>query len=136
MSHDYMKSLLRKTAGPDLEMSTYEDLLDLAEKRAHVSRWGKWKLRRYELVYRDPSTGDYEVSLADCLTGAEAADWIFQINGKAWATPKVVKDFISALEEIFDPQATLCTSGFNVDMPVEEMKRLVDERLSIPEEEQ
>jgi hypothetical protein len=53
----------------------------------------------------------YEVDLDRCRTAAEMMDWIFQIEGKSWATDPIVRGLIRALNELLKPQATLCSGG-------------------------
>ena len=150
MSLDYMKTLAHNKALAEKERTS--DFIggadyELVERsRAHVHTWGRWKLEKYALVFRGPykllgmtpaedwtMTTTYEIGLERCLTGAAVADWIFQINGKKWATPKVVKDFVSALEEVLNPQAKLCNWGLagrpSKEMSVGDMHARVDARL-------
>jgi hypothetical protein len=53
--------------------------------------------------------GPYEVDLERVRDSAALADWIFQINGKIWATARVMKDLLEAVDSVFHPQATLCS---------------------------
>lgn len=152
MSIDYMRTLMSK-AGLDNFSIAAEDAY--AASRAHITRWGRWRLEGYSLVFRGPyqikdATGTYtltttyDIELDRCLTATEIADWIFQINGKIWCTPKVMKDFVSAIEEILDPQENVCSWGMkptpvrregrHLAMTVEEMQSRVDIRLSAPKE--
>lgn len=150
MSLDYMRTLAHKDAIAKKERTLIDHCggnVELIERtRAHVTTWGRWKLERYALVFRGPYkllgrtptedytvTTVYEIGLDRCLTAAAVADWIFQINGKKWATPKVVKDFVSALEEVLNPQAKLCNRGVSgrpeQEMSVADMRARVDARL-------
>ncbi len=38
-------------------------------------------------------------------------DVIFEVKRHAWATNDVVGDLITAFQELFDPQVTLCAGG-------------------------
>ena len=38
-------------------------------------------------------------------------DVIFDVRRHAWATNDVVGDLITAFQELFDPQVTLCADG-------------------------
>lgn len=53
----------------------------------------------------------YEIDIERIDRSSEMVDWIFQLNGKGWASTKDVADLIAALEDIFHPQANLCSGG-------------------------
>ena len=76
--------------------------------------YGPWQFHRNNLILRHAKTG-YEIDLEECGTSAEILDWIFQVAGKSWATDKTIADLIRALEDLIDPQATICSWG--VDRP-------------------
>ena len=46
-------------------------------------------------------------------TTGDMLDWIFQVNMKSWATREDVGYLIEALNDIFNPQSTLCSGGSN-----------------------
>ena len=97
----------------------------------HGRRWGQWVLdtERLCLVYRgEPSEvggkssgvptyvaylGHYEVDIELIRQSSVMLDWIFQINGKGWATARVIKDLINAFDDIFQVQESLCSFGTN-----------------------
>jgi len=89
----------------------------------HGRRWGSWTLdtERWCLVFeahplwRDTESskylgyfGHYEVDLERIHDSAALADWIFQIREKAWATSRVLRDLLNALDDVIDVQASLC----------------------------
>lgn len=53
----------------------------------------------------------YEIDLEGITESATMLDWIFQLRKKHWVTNEVIGDLISAFQDIFDPQLTLCGSG-------------------------
>jgi hypothetical protein len=55
--------------------------------------------------------GAYEVDVERIRCSSGMLDWIFQINGKSWADARVVKDLVNAFDDIFHPQANLCSGG-------------------------
>jgi hypothetical protein len=100
----------------------------------HGRRWGTWTLdtERLVLVYDahphpvrrgDGSgvtegvpqytafLGPYELDLERVADSAGLLDWIFQIHGKSWATARVTKDLLNALDSILHPQASLCSGA-------------------------
>jgi hypothetical protein len=92
----------------------------------HGRRWGSWTLdtERVCLVYdAEPVTlgegadryvaflGGYEVDVEVIRQSSQVLDWIFQI--RSWATARVMKDLIEALDDILRPQANLCSGGGN-----------------------
>ena len=57
--------------------------------------------------------GRYEIDLEGIRQSSGLLDWIFQIGGKTWATARVTKDLLNALDSIFHPQANFCSGGGN-----------------------
>jgi hypothetical protein len=55
--------------------------------------------------------GKYEVDLESINQSSALLDWIFQIGGKTWATARVTKDLLNALDDILHPQRYLCSGG-------------------------
>lgn len=72
--------------------------------------WGVWRLR-LECNVLELGTGVYEIDLESIYESSQMLDWIFQVHNKAWSNNQIVGDLISAFEDIFDPQATLCSLG-------------------------
>lgn len=109
----------------------------------HGRRWGSWTfdLERVCLVHdATPVTrgegrhdeyvaflGDYEIDVERIRQSSQVLDWIFQIRGKGWATSRVMRDLIEAFDDIFSPQANLCSNGFNkvIENPKAFLKRRV-----------
>jgi hypothetical protein len=94
----------------------------------HGRKWGSWVLdsERWCLVYlgepvlrgegADEYTaylGEYEIDLEHVRQSSQMLDYVFQINGKSWATARVSKDLLNALDDVFNPQANLCSGGGN-----------------------
>jgi hypothetical protein len=98
----------------------------------HGRHWGEWTLdaERLCLVYDGKPVdrgdgsgitegverylafvGKYEIDIEHVSSSAAMLDWIYQINKKAWANARVVKDLLSAFQDIFDPQANLCSAS-------------------------
>ena len=77
--------------------------------------WGGW---RYEsgtavlALYDEAGRFLYEVDLERCDTSAALLDWIIQVSGKIFATDRVVAGLIRALDDLLNPQATLCSFGY------------------------
>ncbi len=60
------------------------------------------------LTHRGPH---YEIDLEEINSSAEMLDWIFQVASKQWADARTLAELVWALDEIFDPQSTLCSGG-------------------------
>jgi hypothetical protein len=60
--------------------------------------------------------GVYEIDLEKITNSAQMLDWIFQIHRKARG-PNAVRDLVFAFQELFDPQAKLCSFGASRDLP-------------------
>jgi hypothetical protein len=55
--------------------------------------------------------GSYECDLERIRQSSNLLDFIFQVRGKAWATSAVMRDLIEAIDDIIQPQASLCSGG-------------------------
>jgi len=71
-------------------------------------QWGEWRLQAENLTLQHPH---YEIDLENISDSAKMLDWIFQLEHKTWATEKVLADLLSAFDDIFKPQANLCSMG-------------------------
>lgn len=87
-----------------------KDVMQELLNRKLSGRWGDWKLTadRGALEY-EPN--GYYIEFYRMRTSAAVLDWIFQIEGKSWATPQVMADLLCAIRETVDPQATLCSGA-------------------------
>lgn len=76
--------------------------------------WGPWRLAdRDAVIYVLNEDGSelYAVDLDDCGSSAQMLAWIFQVANKSWADSVVVAGLVRALDDLFEPQATLCSNG-------------------------
>jgi hypothetical protein len=87
----------------------------------HGDTWGDWKYdaEYFVLAVDDAERHHYEVNLREFKTSAGALDWIFQVAGKTWVTPVQLGDLIQAIDDIIEPQATLCSGGHDKTLDVE-----------------
>ena len=77
-------------------------------------QWGPWKLDKQAARLSIGSPTDwpsYWIDLKDCTSSAVVLDVICQIAGKQWATDDVLAGLVRALDDILEPQATLCSCG-------------------------
>lgn len=100
----------------------------------HGRRWGSWTLDVERLclvydgkpVYRGEGSGvthgvrayvgylgRYEIDLESISQSSGLLDWIFQVGGKTWATARVTKDLLNALDDVLHPQRYLCSGGLS-----------------------
>jgi hypothetical protein len=94
----------------------------------HGRHWGSWVLdtERVCLVFQGQPVmrggggscpqylaflGRYEIDIEQIRHSAAMLDWIYQVNKKAWATARVTKDLVNAFDDVFHPQASLCSGG-------------------------
>jgi hypothetical protein len=92
----------------------------------HGRTWGEWVLdtERLCLVFRGkPVTrgegpnqyvgyfGIYEIDIERISDSPAMLDWIYQFGGKIWAAGSGLKDLINAFDDVFDPQASLCSGA-------------------------
>jgi hypothetical protein len=75
-----------------------------------LAAWGEWVLDPHEqLLVHLPS--NYRVDFEHMNTSASMLDLVFQVERKGFISSEAVGQFITALADIFDPQAYLCTDG-------------------------
>ncbi len=76
-------------------------------------RFGNWEFDRERLILAYPVTRNYqyEIDLEEMTCSAEILDWIFQIQGKTWATPQVMYDLLKAIHILIHPQQNICSWG-------------------------
>lgn len=99
--------------------------------------YGPWRLDVDSRVLFLPVAGNdgfdhadglaYYIDLERCLTSAQVLDWIFQVAAKSWADHGVLGGLISALDDILDPQANLCSFGQPKSLTEADIARLVAE---------
>jgi hypothetical protein len=74
--------------------------------------WGSWRLNAdvFTLeLFDDAGHWRYEVDLERCESNSAVLDWIIQVAGKAWANAACLAGLVHALDDVLDPQATLCS---------------------------
>ena len=95
--------------------SIREILATPPRKLQHGQRWGGWRLnaRNLTLEFWEEGRGgwSYYIDLEMVSDAASLLDWIFQFRGRG--TPQVMSDLLDAINEIFRPQAHLCSFGVN-----------------------
>lgn len=77
-------------------------------------KYGKWTFREDNNTLQLPEGypyGAYYFDLDRTHSSAAVLDQIFQISGKIWATPRITKSLLTAITELVDPQANLCSGG-------------------------
>lgn len=118
--------LLRLTPASDIQPSRPGD------RRAE---WGPWHIDRDVYVLWTQRPGyRYEVDLEDCTTSAEVLDWICQVAHKGWRmrTPgagrdQIVAGLVTALDDVLDPQAHLCSFGRSKRLSPPAIRQLVED---------
>jgi len=78
--------------------------------------WGGWTLDTHDSVLVldtkiDGMRHHYEIELWKITDSAHMLDWIFQLRPKKWVTNDVMGDLLSAFQDIFRPQTSLCGAG-------------------------
>jgi hypothetical protein len=71
----------------------------------------------------------YWIDLERCVTPAQLLDWVFQVQGKTWMTPELLRVTVEALDCALYPQATLCSCGIPKNIRKSDLRRLVEGRL-------
>jgi hypothetical protein len=88
------------------------------------SQWGDWTLEvdkcgTFLVLDTKEERHHYEINLDSIDGSAEMLDWIFQMRMKAWVTNNIMGDLLSAFQDIFRPQATLCGQGIDKKLDAE-----------------
>lgn len=84
---------------------------------AHGDTWGNWRYDAKRMVLRHVPH-NYQIDLLDCSTSSKTLDWIFQMESKMWMTHKDKGNLLDALDDLIDPQATLCSRGASKTLDV------------------
>ncbi len=108
-------------------MEKLSDLVAERDRAIRTMQWGIWKLVAddYELVAIDPELGQiYAVDLEEFTDSAMVLNSIFQVRAKTWANDKIIFDLLCAIQDVFDPQSTLC--GFGQSGEIEDPCAVVD----------
>jgi hypothetical protein len=98
------------------EKNTSEEeliLIDLTEplppRGLDESDWNGWHLLPGgELEHEEAS---YPIDVQQFTRSAKALDMIMQIATKTWATDAVLAGLVRAINDVVEPQATLCSFG-------------------------
>lgn len=72
------------------------------------------KLSNATLWFEEKTDDDYvwyEIDLDRCSTSAQVLDWIAQVEGKMWATDRILAGLVRALDLVLSLQPTLCSFG-------------------------
>ena len=105
-----MQNYPRLAAGADkgmmmAEQGGWDVPSRLAEADGH---WGPWVL---DLKLLTICCKGYEIDLERISTSGEMLDIIMQVARKSWATDDLLASLVRALNDIFEPQAYLCSRG-------------------------
>jgi hypothetical protein len=90
--------------------------------------WGDWELeangsRSPHLVLKINRRTKYAIDLFSIDGSAEMLDWLFQLRMKGWVTNDIMGDLLSAFQDIFGPQQTLCSAGKEKHLDAESFLR-------------
>lgn len=74
--------------------------------------WNGWRLKRRYLEYPAYGRGrSYSIDMERFTSSAQVLNMIMQVTNKLWADDACVAGLVRALNDILDPQATLCSGG-------------------------
>lgn len=86
----------------------------MSDKIRAGQTWGDWRLETdtmHLVLTRGSDAERYYIALRSITSSAPMLDWIFQLRMKSWVTNDIIGDLVSAFQDIFDPQGTLCGEG-------------------------
>ena len=76
------------------------------------SRWGGWQLQGSDHTLALHHGADYyQIDLDSITDSAQMLDWVYQVRLKTWATNETVSSLLNAFQDLFDPQANLCSGS-------------------------
>jgi len=94
-----------------LSVSEIRESERLRLEKCLAEGWGPWKYDPKDHTLEHQRTG-YWIALSDVTTSAHMLDWIFQLHGKTWGREdQTVLHLLDAFNDLFHPQATLCSWG-------------------------
>lgn len=82
-----------------------------------AGNWYGWHLIKGEYPYLQldtPVAGGYPINLLTMTSSAQMLDWIFQVAPRTTGSlegSEILAGLIQALDDIFTPQANLCSGG-------------------------
>ena len=93
--------------------------------------WNGWRVEDGMLFYSAyVGGGEYPISLQHLTTSAEMLDAIMQVAKQPWATDHCLAGSVRALNEMFQPQAWLCSDGDDKTMSEEKTAEMLKPYLS------
>ena len=104
---------------PMLEFKSVDELLEEGQREFDAlfigSDW-KYSTDKNMVSYLGEPYGgkpatSYDIYLDDMKSSAVVLDWIAQVNGKNWATAKVVGDLVKILDALLGFQQNYCSGG-------------------------
>ena len=90
--------------------------------------WGGWRLYDDHLEYGGRG---YSFNLSNVTSSAAVLDKIMQIAGKTWATDECLAGLVRALDDIFHPQALLCSCGGDKRITARDARARLDGALKL-----
>lgn len=102
----------------------------MSEDRLSPRRWRGWRLLPDvpALEYNGDEIQGYRIDLDRMETSAKALDWIFQVWGKPWGGgTDAFLGFMTAIDDVLDPQANLCSRGGDRPLTPERLRERVAE---------
>jgi hypothetical protein len=103
----------RQGEGP-FHLSTLKQVMERTgpRKPKHGDHWGQWRLnRKNNTLEHTGGGGGYWIDLDGMKTSAQCLDWIFQVYKKRWHTRDDAHALLDAIQDLINPQATLCSFG-------------------------
>ncbi len=73
--------------------------------------WWSFDASTLRLVLEGAGLPHYAIELRRITSSACMLDVIFEVKRHVWATTEVIAGLITAFQDLFDPQVTLCADG-------------------------
>jgi hypothetical protein len=80
-----------------------------------VTGWGNWYFIDDPacLVLTKDGYYAYDIRVTDMTDSARTLDWIMQVASKSWVTPEDVGNLVLAINDLLEPQSSMCGGGKN-----------------------
>lgn len=101
----------RKTKAGELEIISLRDLPDVWPPHRNWHRVWEFDREHLTLTCLPRHARGYWIALSKIRTSAQMLDWIMQIHSKRWANARILTALLDAFDQLFQPQATLCSGG-------------------------
>jgi hypothetical protein len=98
--------------------------------------WGGWLLvetenKLFYPIHGPVERGGYVIDLERFTSSASMLDTIIQVAKKTWTSDACVAGLVWALQDLFEPQETLCGNGANLQMTSAQLRARISAAVAV-----